>query len=180
MPHDFKFNIDLYDYCIDILKRVDNQFSNVTSALVETMAREMTIRSHEVIKPDYVRTIMKDNFEWESELIERGIWPLRQIGQIISSNIGCVIITIEIEDNSDMTVRYSGIYPGGEYHTSIDKRSQELTESIRLRIVSGEWKVVFNINLGIHYNSLLPRSSDDITQSHIELFLSIIGRIKWI
>jgi hypothetical protein len=180
MPHDFKFNIDLYDYCIDILRRVDNDFSNVTRALVETKAQEMSRRSNDRVTPDYVRTIMKDNFDWESKLIERDIWPLEQIGQIISSNIGCVIITIEIENNSQMTVRYSGIFPGGEFYTSIDKKRQELKENIKTRIVSGDWKVVFNINLGTHYNSILPRSSDNITRSHIDLFLRIIDRINWI
>jgi hypothetical protein len=96
-------------------------------------------------------------------------YQFAQLGQVLSTVLDTVIISIEIIEND---VAIIGVFPNGEslyFDTSIS------LEQIRDNVNIGIWRVVFVLSLGRHYNSLTP-----LIQSHIDFFNLIYRDISWI
>jgi hypothetical protein len=148
--HNINHNIN--DYCQNTTQLINKNFQNITNQLVSKM-----------------NTTIENAYFYPNLLPVQENYQFAQLGQVLSTVLDTVIISIEIIEND---VAIIGVFPNGEslyFDTSIS------LEQIRDNVNIGIWRVVFVLSLGRHYNSLTP-----LIQSHIDFFNLIYRDISWI
>jgi hypothetical protein len=152
-----QYQDNVNDYCQNTTQIINKNFQNITNQLVSKM-----------------NTTVENAYFYHNLLPVQENYQFAQLGQVLSTVLNTVIVSIEIIEND---VAIIGVFPNGE---SLHFDSSISLEQIRDNVNTGIWRVVFVLSLGRHYNSLIPILHSDNTQSHIGFFNLIYRDISWI
>lgn len=163
--YDNKLNLSITDFCISTYKLSEQNFKPITDNIMQLAHEKMGLPKGTLALKDL-------------DFVDRmdvGTHGFGQLGQILSTVLNIVIISIDI--NND---RYNlnGIFPNGEIMSvslkSIDR--QNITENI----MDGTWDIVFVINIaGRHYNTLIPFGEENIREINKRTYYLVRDRIGW-
>jgi len=141
------------DYCQNTTLLIDKNFQNISNQLVSKM-----------------NTTIENAFFYSSLFPIQDNYQFAQLGQVLSTVLDTVIVSIEIMEND---VALIGVFPNGE---TLYFDSSITLEQIRDNVNTGIWRVVFVLSLGRHYNALIPI----MNKSHVDFFNLIYRDINWI
>jgi hypothetical protein len=153
-----QYQDNVNNYCQNTTHLINKNFQNITNQLVSKM-----------------NTTIENAYFHSNLLPVQENYQFAQLGQILSTVLDTVVVSIEIIEND---IAIIGVFPNGE---SLHFDSSISLEQIRDNVNTGIWRVVFVLSLGRHYNSLIPLlQSNNISQSHIDFFNLIYKDINWI
>jgi hypothetical protein len=164
IPYENQLNISITEYIMIIYRRVEAELIPMSKKIVALIIKTMN--------PTY------DNFDDFYDILEfrkdmeSNIYFFNQLGQILSTFLSCVIISL------DKIGVLHGVFPSGDgLSVSLgDISVQQITDNIS----TGVWDVIFITDAaGTHYHSLIPLTdSDDIKKSNIKVYNRMVS-ITW-